>query len=41
MAETMIPKLHARQSAAVTAGAGAAFIEIADVSLHYGASKAL
>ena len=41
MAETMIPKLAPQETTAAAAKAGAPFIEIEQVSLFYGASKAL
>jgi phosphate transport system ATP-binding protein len=41
MAEILIPKLAPQATAVTTAPAGAPFIEIEDVSLFYGASKAL
>jgi len=41
MAETMIPKLAPQETTAAAAPAGAPFIEIEQVSLFYGASKAL
>ena len=41
MAEISIPKLTPQETASATAPAGAPFIEIEDVSLFYGASKAL
>ena len=41
MAEILIPKIMAQQTAAATPATGASFIEIENVSLYYGASKAL
>jgi len=41
MAETLIPKIAAQQMATAGTDAGAPFIEIENVSLHYGTSKAL
>ena len=41
MAEILIPKLAPQETSAAKAPAGAPFIEIEDVSLFYGASKAL
>jgi phosphate transport system ATP-binding protein len=41
MAETLIPKITPEQVAATSAGTGAPFIQVEDVSLYYGSSKAL
>jgi phosphate transport system ATP-binding protein len=41
MAETLIPKIAAQQTATAPAQAGTPFIHIENVSLYYGASKAL